>query len=75
MNTNSEQWRAECEAREWVSRYQKRAREYGHGEAREWWDDICRDIEKKRGKPALENLKRLMNETRSKNRREPDSRN
>jgi hypothetical protein len=49
--------------------------EHGPGEARGWWDDICRDIEKKRGKPAVEELKRLMNETRSQNRRESASRN
>jgi len=35
--------------------------EHGPGEARGWWDDICRDIEKKRGKQAVEELKRMMN--------------
>jgi hypothetical protein len=51
-----------------------RAREYGRGEARVWWDDICRDIEKKRGKQAVDELNRMMNEESSKNRREPTSR-
>ncbi len=74
MNTNSEQWKAECEAREWVARYKIRAMEYGRGEARAWWDDVCKDIEKKRGKKALDELKRMMNEESSKNRREPTSR-
>ncbi len=71
MNTNSEEWRAECEAREWIARYKKRALEHGQSEARAWWDDVCREIEKRRGKPALDELKRRMNETQSKNRRQP----
>jgi hypothetical protein len=67
---NSPQWRAECEAREWIARYKKRAREHGAGEARGWWLGVLEDIEKKRGKAAAEELKELMNAQSSKNRRE-----
>lgn len=74
MNTSSEEWRAECEAREWIARYKKRALEYGQSEARGWWDEVCRDIEKRRGKAALAELKRRMNEAQSKNRRESTGR-
>ena len=34
-------------------------------EARQWWRDVIADIEKKRGKPAADDLKERMNRIRN----------
>jgi hypothetical protein len=61
MNTNSKEWMLECEAREWVMRYKKKRQEVGRSEAAQWWTDMIAGIEKRRGKPAADELRRLMN--------------
>jgi hypothetical protein len=55
-----------CEAREWVQRYKRKARVDGAEQARIWWAGIISAIERKRGLDAATELRRLMNEERSK---------
>jgi hypothetical protein len=54
------------EAREWVQRYKLKARADGAEQARIWWAGIISAIERKRGLEAATELRRLMNEERSK---------
>ena len=54
----------EAEAREWLERYRKKAKELGYGEANAWWADTIEKIEKKRGKKEAENLRQRMNRIR-----------
>jgi hypothetical protein len=54
------------EAREWLQRYRVKAREDGAEQARIWWAGIISAIERKRGLDAATELRRLMNEERSK---------
>ncbi len=54
------------EAREWVQRYKRKARADGAEQARIWWAGIISAIERKRGIEAATELRRLMNEERSK---------
>jgi hypothetical protein len=50
-----------CEAREWISRHKTKTGEVGSVAARSWWLAVCDDIEKRRGKPALDDLRTRMN--------------
>jgi hypothetical protein len=52
------------EAREWVQRYRKKARDLGKIKALAWWSQVYLDIEKRRGSAAAVNLRKRMNETR-----------
>jgi hypothetical protein len=52
------------EAREWVQRYRKKARDLGKIKASAWWSQVYLDIEKRRGLAAAANLRKRMNETR-----------
>jgi hypothetical protein len=54
------------EAMEWVQRYKRKARADGAEQARVWWAGIISAIERKRGLDAATELRRLMNEERSK---------
>jgi len=54
------------EAREWVQRYKRKARADGAEQARIWWSGIISAIERKRGLESATELRRLMNEERSK---------
>jgi hypothetical protein len=54
------------EAREWVERYKRKARQVGAEQARIWWSVIISAIERKRGLDAATELRRLMNEERKK---------
>jgi hypothetical protein len=51
----------ECEAREWITRYRKKVREEGKGEAMDWWTRTLADIAKKRGQKAADQLRDNMN--------------
>jgi len=51
----------ECEAREWITRYRKKTRETGKGEAMDWWAKTLVDITKKRGQAAADQLRDNMN--------------
>jgi len=54
-----------CEAREWISRYKQKTGEAGAVVARLWWTQVCDDIEKRRGKPALDDLRTRMNKEKA----------
>jgi hypothetical protein len=58
----------ECEAREWITRYRKKAREEGKGEAMDWWTRTLVDIAKKRGQAAADHLRDNMNRLKNVNR-------
>jgi hypothetical protein len=53
------------EAREWIKRYRKKVKDLGKMNASGWWQQVLLDIEKKRGLPAANDLRRRMNEIRS----------
>jgi hypothetical protein len=49
------------EAREWVKRYRKKARDLGKIKASAWWSKTLSDIQKKRGLSAINDLRNRMN--------------
>ena len=51
----------ESEAKEWISRFKKKALEEGGGEAQYWWQQTLADIAKRRGQPAADDLRQRMN--------------
>ena len=61
MTQTSEEWRRECEAREWIKRYKAQRKEHGAKEAAKWWEDIKRQIAAKRGQKAVDILVGDMN--------------
>lgn len=71
MTRTSEEWRRECEAREWIKRYKAYRKERGAKEAAKWWEDIKRQIAAKRGQKAVDILVGDMNAQSSKNRQKP----
>jgi len=54
----------QCEAREWISRYTKKAIELGSGNAQLWWAKVKSDIEKRRGTEAMHDLVNRMKQER-----------
>jgi hypothetical protein len=54
----------QCEAREWISRYSKKAIEVGSGNAQLWWAKVKNDIEKRRGTEAMLDLVNRMKQER-----------
>lgn len=54
----------DCEAREWLKRFREVASTSGGVQARQWWQQVCEGIEKRRGPEALADLRRRMNEQR-----------
>jgi len=52
------------EAREWVQRYRKKARDLGKIKALAWWSQVYSEIERRRGSAAAADLRKRMNETR-----------
>ena len=52
------------EAREWVKRYRKKAKDLGKIKALIWWSQVYSDIERRRGLAAAVDLRKRMNETR-----------
>ena len=54
----------QTEAREWVQRYRKKARDLGKIKALAWWSQVYSDIERRRGSAAAVDLRKRMNETR-----------
>jgi len=55
------------EAREWIARYRKKVKDHGKTNASGWWQQVLLDIEKKRGLPAANDLRKIMNAIRSTN--------
>jgi hypothetical protein len=51
----------DCEAREWITRFNRKIGEQGLENAQSWWEGVKVDIERRRGKPALDVLVRRMN--------------
>ena len=54
----------QCEAREWISRYTKKAIEVGSASAQLWWAKVKSDIEKRRGTEAMHDLVNRMKQER-----------
>ena len=54
----------QCEAREWISRYKRKAIEQGSGNAQLWWEKVKSDIEKRRGYDAMLDLVNRMKKER-----------
>jgi len=54
----------QTEAKEWVQRYRKKARDLGKIKASAWWWQVYSDIEKRRGTAVANDLRRRMNEIR-----------
>ena len=51
----------QTEAQEWVRRYRKKTMEDGKKEAFYWWQTLLKDITKRRGQQAADNLRNRMN--------------
>ena len=51
----------QTEAREWLQRYNTKAKEIGQAKAQDWWQIVKLDIEKRRGKAGLSTLISEMN--------------
>ena len=54
----------QAEAREWILRYQAKAKELGKAKALAWWQTTIADISRRRGEPAADDLRKRMNEIR-----------
>ena len=52
----------QMDAREWLKRYRKKAMEEGKAEALDWWHRTLSDLVKRRGRAAVEELRKRMNE-------------
>ena len=57
----------QSEARDWIRRYKKKVMEEGRAEALAWWQKTLSDLVKKRGQPAVDDLRKRMNDEGSKN--------
>jgi hypothetical protein len=57
----------QAEAREWIKRYRKKIKEEGKTEALAWWQQTLSDLVKKRGQPAVDELRKRINDEGSKN--------
>lgn len=68
MSPETLRFMRECEAREWIARYQKKAGEVGFAAARSWWEDTKEKIAKVRGEESLRSLVKLMEQERAKSR-------
>jgi hypothetical protein len=62
--TSQETWRMECEAREWIRIFNDIKATKGLEAASGWWGQTIRDIEKKRGPKAAQELRNAMNRLR-----------
>ena len=56
----------QSEAKEWILRYQQKAKELGKAKASAWWQTTIADISRRRGEPAADDLRNRMNQERSK---------
>ena len=68
--TWTEEWRRECEAREWMRRWKEHQSKDGTKAANLWWSRVILKIEEIRGRGAAhtlrQDMKRLAYEARSK---------
>jgi len=51
----------QMEAKEWIARHKRKVKDLGKMSASGWWYQTLSDIEKKRGLPAVNDLRRRMN--------------
>jgi hypothetical protein len=51
----------QTEAKEWIARYKRKAKDLGKMKASAWWWQTLQDMEKKRGLAAVNDLRRRMN--------------
>jgi hypothetical protein len=58
----------QTEAREWLQRYNTKAKAIGQAKAQDWWQIVKLDIEKRRGKAGADTLITEMNRQRDVNR-------
>ena len=54
----------QAEAKEWILRYQQKAKELGKAKASAWWQTTIADISRRRGEAAADDLRKRMNEIR-----------
>jgi len=52
----------QTEARYWIKRFKKMAKEEGQSEASAWWQRTLSDLVKRRGQPAVDELRQRMND-------------
>ena len=52
----------QTEARYWIKRFRKKAKEEGQSEALAWWQRTLSDLVKRRGQPAVDELRQRMND-------------
>jgi hypothetical protein len=55
-----------CEAQEWLSRYQKKKSMIGSSKALLWWQGVLLDLQRIRGESATLDLRNRMNKLRNK---------
>jgi hypothetical protein len=55
-----------CEAQEWLRRYNKKKSMIGSSKALLWWQGVCVDLERIRGESATLDLRDRMNKLRNK---------
>ena len=53
-----------CEAKEWLRRYQAKTLTIGSKRALHWWQGVCVDLERIRGESATLDLRQRMNNLR-----------
>lgn len=61
----TEQYRQECEAREWLARYNKK-KQLGKEKANIWWESIIANITRIRGKQEATQLREQMRKENAK---------
>ena len=53
----TEQYRQECEAREWIARYKQKVNKLGKDKANDWFFAVISVITKKRGEQSANKLR------------------
>ena len=54
-----------CEAQEWIRRYNQKKLTIGSAKALLWWQGVCVDLERIRGESATLDLRERMNKLRN----------
>lgn len=63
---DEQQFKHECECREWIKRYKLKIKEVGSVKAQSWWIGMTDAMEKTRGKNAVDRLRKDMTEMQRK---------
>jgi hypothetical protein len=61
LSSSQETFRMECEAKHWVKTFNAMKADHGLITASAWWGQTIRDIEKRRGPKAAQELRDAMN--------------